>query len=43
MPLVSTTEIERASKTALQAYGAKDWIAASVARAELAERRRHDM
>jgi (2R)-3-sulfolactate dehydrogenase (NADP+) len=33
MPLVSTNEIERASKTALQAYGAKDWIAASVARA----------
>ena len=33
MPLVSATEIERASKTALQAYGAKDWIAASVARA----------
>jgi (2R)-3-sulfolactate dehydrogenase (NADP+) len=33
MPLVSTTDIERASKTALQAYGAKDWIATSVARA----------
>ena len=33
MPLVSTADIERASKTALQAYGAKDWIATSVARA----------
>ena len=33
MPLVSTIDIERASKSALVAYGAKDWISASVARA----------
>ena len=33
MPLVSTIDIERASKSALVAYGAKDWIAVSVARA----------
>ena len=33
MPLVSVTDIEHASKLALQAFGAKDWIAASVARA----------
>ncbi len=33
MPLVSTIDIERASKSALVAYGANEWIAASVARA----------
>ena len=33
MPVVSITDIEHASRSALQAFGAKDWIAASVARA----------
>ena len=33
MPVVSIADIEYASKSALQAFGAKDWIAASVARA----------
>jgi hypothetical protein len=33
MPRCSVLEIETASKAALEAFGAKDWIAASVARA----------
>ena len=33
MPLVSVLDIEHASKSALQAFGAKEWIAVSVARA----------
>ena len=33
MPRCSVLEIQAASKLALEAFGAKEWIAASVARA----------